>query len=232
VSLRALAKVGLLCAITIVACDSAPGKPSPADRPLNPAEVKDFAALYAGNCSGCHGADGQFGAGTPLRSPVLLALADDAVIERATAEGVPGTAMPAFAKRAGGMLDDEQVAILVKGMRERWSDPGKVAGILLPPYSAAAASAAGPSAGDVSRGAVAYDRYCASCHGEKGLGGERAGSIVDPSYLALVSDQGLRTTVIAGRPDLGMPDWRGYVEGSAMSPQEISDVVAWLVAQR
>ena len=52
---------------------------------------------------------------------------------------------------------------------------------------------------------------------------------MDPSYLALVSDQGLRTTVIAGRPDLGMPDWRGYVAGQPLTPQQVSDVTAWLV---
>src|SRR2546426_7252644 len=52
------------------------------------------------------------------------------------------------------------------------------------------------------------------------------------SYLALVSDQGLRTTVIVGRPDLGMPDWRGYVRGQPLSPEHVADVTAWLVAQR
>jgi hypothetical protein len=55
---------------------------------------------------------------------------------------------------------------------------------------------------------------------------------VDPAYLALVSDQGLRTTVIVGRPELKAPDWRGDVPGKAMSPDEISDVVVWLAAQR
>jgi hypothetical protein len=55
---------------------------------------------------------------------------------------------------------------------------------------------------------------------------------VDGSYLALVSDQGLRTTVIAGRPELGAPDWRGNVPGTPMTPQDIADVVAWLSAQR
>jgi hypothetical protein len=55
---------------------------------------------------------------------------------------------------------------------------------------------------------------------------------VDPSYLALVSDQHLRTTVIAGRAELGMPDWRGYIAGRALAPEEISDVVAWLVTKR
>jgi len=51
-------------------------------------------------------------------------------------------------------------------------------------------------------------------------------------YLALVSDRALRATVVVGRSDLGMPDWRGDVAGRSMSEPEIADVVAWLVAQR
>jgi hypothetical protein len=47
-----------------------------------------------------------------------------------------------------------------------------------------------------------------------------------------VSNQSLRTTVIVGRPELGAPDWRGNVPGRPMSDEEVSDVVAWLVAQR
>ena len=54
---------------------------------------------------------------------------------------------------------------------------------------------------------------------------------MDPAYLALVSDQGLRVAVIAGRPDLGMPDWRS-VAGQPLSRQQISDIVAWLTTQR
>jgi cytochrome c oxidase cbb3-type subunit III len=46
-----------------------------------------------------------------------------------------------------------------------------------------------------------------------------------------VSPQHLRTTIIAGRSDLGMPDWRGN-GGSPLTPQQVADVVAWLVAQR
>jgi cytochrome c oxidase cbb3-type subunit III len=50
--------------------------------------------------------------------------------------------------------------------------------------------------------------------------------------LALVSDQGLRTLVITGRPELGAPDWRANIPGKAMSDQEITDVVAWLTSRR
>jgi cytochrome c oxidase cbb3-type subunit 3/ubiquinol-cytochrome c reductase cytochrome c subunit len=47
-----------------------------------------------------------------------------------------------------------------------------------------------------------------------------------------VSDQGLRTTVVVGRSDLGKPDWRSNFPGHPMSPQEIDAIVAWLVAHR
>jgi mono/diheme cytochrome c family protein len=74
--------------------------------------------------------------------------------------------------------------------------------------------------------------YCSECHGPGGRGGSKAGSIVDGSYLALVSDQSLRIIAIVGLPEQGMPDWRDRVPGKPMSPSEISDVVAWLAAQR
>jgi cytochrome c oxidase cbb3-type subunit 3/ubiquinol-cytochrome c reductase cytochrome c subunit len=48
----------------------------------------------------------------------------------------------------------------------------------------------------------------------------------------LVSDQGLRTVLIAGRPELNAPDWRGNVPGKPMSEQEVTDVVAWLASKR
>jgi cytochrome c553 len=38
--------------------------------------------------------------------------------------------------------------------------------------------------------------------------------------------------VILGRPAVGAPDWRGDLPGRPLSEQEISDVVAWLAAQR
>ncbi len=74
--------------------------------------------------------------------------------------------------------------------------------------------------------------YCSSCHGADGKGGERASGIVNPAFLALVSDQGLRTTVIAGRPDVGSPNFCGDVAGKCMTGQEVTDVVAWLASQR
>jgi mono/diheme cytochrome c family protein len=207
-------------------CDRLPGRPREEDRPIRPDLVQDFAVLYRQNCAGCHGSETQPGAAVKLSDPVYLALVDDATLRRVIAQGVLGTSMPAFARSAGGTLTDAQIEILVREIRVRWSHPAALGGVTPPPY------AADSTPGDAQRGAEVYATYCGSCHGPAGTGSPRGGSIVDGSYLALVSDQGLRTMVIVGRPDLGMPDWRRYVQGRSMTAQEVSDVVAWLVAQR
>jgi len=168
--------------------------------------------------------DGKGGAAIALANPVFLAIADDSAIRRTAAEGVPGTPMPAFAQSAGGILTDKQIDALVRGIRS-WAKPDTLRDTTPPPYTAEAP-------GDPQRGADVYQTYCSSCHGASGRGGRKASSIVEGSYLALASDQQLRTIVIAGRPELGAPDWRSDVEGRPMSAQEINDVVAWLSSQR
>jgi len=146
------------------------------------------------------------------------------------ATGVPGTAQPAFALNAGGPLADQQVDVLAQGLRERWQRPAAVADDRVPPYDDGRAP--DRAAGDADRGRAVFATACARCHGEDGRGSPKGGSVADPSYLALVSDQHLRTTVIAGRSDLGMPDWRLGGTAAPLTPQQVSDVVAWLVAQR
>jgi cytochrome c oxidase cbb3-type subunit 3 len=191
---------------------------------MPPNNVMDFNLLYARNCAGCHGPDGKGGAAIALGDPVYLAIADAAAIIRVTADGVAGTSMPAFAQHSGGMLTDDQIHVLASGIR-RWAKPDVLRDANPPPYAA-------QSPADAKRGAEVYGMYCASCHGAEGHGSERASSIVDRSFLSLVSDQYLRTTVITGRPEMGAPDWRGDVPGKLMSAQDVSDVVAWLAAQR
>jgi cytochrome c oxidase cbb3-type subunit 3 len=210
--------------IICAACGRSPGRPGAHSQVIPPSQVMDFDILYAQNCAGCHGPGGTGGAAMPLGNPAFLAIADDAAIRRTAANGVPGTPMPAFAQSAGGMLTDRQIDSIVGGIRS-WARPGVLRGELLPPYTA-------PAPGDPRHGAEVYKTYCSACHGPDGRGGKKASSIVDGSYLALVSDQDLRTAVIIGRPELGAPDWRNNVPGNPMSPQEISNVVAWLAAQR
>ena len=216
------------CALTLLACTGCnrlPGKPTSADVEIKPRNVRDFAVLYNENCAGCHGREGAGDCALALANPVYLAIASDDTLRRITGLGVPGTLMPPFAKSAGGMLTDEQINILADGIRARWARADALTGETPPPY-------ASNTVGDPKRGAGVYSTFCASCHGPDGKGTEKGGSIVDHSFLALVSDQSLRSTVIAGRPELGQPDWRNCEPGHPMTPAEVTDVVAWLGAHR
>ena len=219
-----LVTLAIVALLACAACNRLPGVHRADSEVVPPSEVVDFNQLYEQNCAGCHGVDGKGGAAIALANPVFLAIADDTAIRHTAAHGVPGTPMPAFAQSAGGMLTDKQIDALVRGMRS-WAKPNVLGDQMPPPYKATAP-------GDPQRGADAYRTYCSSCHGANGRGGSKASSIIDGSYLALVSDQQLRTIVIVGRPELGAPDWRRDVEGRPMSAQEISDVVAWLSSQR
>ena len=213
--------LGLAATLALTSC-TAPRQPMET-RVLRPREVSDFRVLYAQNCSGCHGVDGQGGLTVGLGDPAYLAIADDATIRRITADGVPGTAMLAFAQEAGGSLTGTQIDILVRGIRTRWAKPD-ADNLKPPPYAAS-------RPGDAAHGQNVFKDFCSSCHGADGRSG-RGGSIADSSYLALVSDQHLRTVTIVGMPAFGAPDWRGDLPGKPLSGDDVTDVVAWLAAQR
>jgi cytochrome c oxidase cbb3-type subunit 3 len=215
----------VLAAIFVAGCGAPHGQPRNGSEVLAPNDVLEFGPLFGENCAACHGAEGRGGAAIALSNPVYLAIADDASIRQAIAKGGLGTTMPAFAQSAGGMLTDAQIDAITTGIRSRWSRPGILGAASAPPYSS-------KSNGDPQLGEVAYKTFCESCHGPGGRGGQKASAISDGSFLALVSNQSLRTIVIAGRPELGAPDWRGNLPGRPMSDQEITDVVAWLASQR
>ncbi len=220
-------------------CGPAPGYPKPGPEVARPDAVVDFPTLYKQNCAACHGDNGQNGAALPLNNAAYLAVAGADNLRSITSKGVPGTLMPAFAQSSGGMLTDRQINALVDGMMHAWARPAEFAGVALPPY-------ASTTPGDPAAGQKAYVAACARCHGDDGSGVKTATgqklpqgaiphSIVDPAYLALVSDQSIRSLVIAGRPDEGVPDWRSYITGPgahALSPTEIDDIVAWVASHR
>ena len=175
----------IVALLVCVACSSSPGHPAPESVAVRPDQIVDSAVLYGQNCAACHGSNGKAGAAIALGDPVFLAIADDAVIRQTIANGVPGTPMPPFAESAGGMLTDLQIDAIVRGIRS-WAKPDALRNVTLPPYSTKVV-------GDPRLGATVFATYCSSCHGLDGHGGSKASSIVDGSYLALTSDQDLRT---------------------------------------
>ena len=222
---RYLCSFAAISMMLLSACSAPPGRPSKESEDPAPNEISDFRTLYAENCAACHGPEGRGGAAIALADPVYLAVADNSIVRKVIARGVLGTSMPAFAQSAGGMLTDKQIDVLTSEIRSRWSRPGILEGANPPSYAA-------KSLGDVERGEASYRTYCSSCHGPQGQGGPKGSAITNDSFLALMSDQGLRTITIVGRPELGASDWRGNVPGKPMSEQEIADVVAWLASHR
>jgi cytochrome c oxidase cbb3-type subunit 3 len=198
-------------------------QPSSADEVVDPRTVLSFERLFATNCAGCHGVRGAGSAAIGLASPGYLAIVSEADLRRAIADGRAQTAMPAFAESAGGLLSDAQVDALVRGIRA-WAPAGLRREPETPPYQTSAT-------GDTERGARVFVEHCGACHGVNGKGGAHTGSIVNAAFLELRSEQSLRTNILAGRPDLGCPDWRRSGE-TPMTADDVTDSVAWLWAHR
>jgi mono/diheme cytochrome c family protein len=231
-----------LLASWVAGCDL-PGRPGPADRYVPPREEKRFGVLFQKNCAGCHGADGKLGPAPPLNDKLFLALVPDRELTRVIASGRTSTLMPAFAESEGGPLAADQVEVLASGIKSRWG-PVKPAPSGAPPYLLPQTESGLARSGDGEKGAKVFALACAGCHGERGqgrphggaAGGMTAGAINDPDFLALVSDQALRRSVIAGRPDLGMPDYAGLSgrpEGfQPLSAEDVANLTALLASWR
>lgn len=223
---KRIATVGL-CALALLAAAGCnlPGKPKAGPEVPRPEEVMAFDKLYGDNCAGCHGAGGRNGSATNLANPKYEAWIDDATLRDVIAKGEKKSLMPAFALESGGVLTDQQIDALVKGMRERWKKGDAFAGETPPPYKAS-------HPGDAGKGKAVYAIACARCHGMTREQPGKAGTILDGSFLALVNEQTIRTTIVPGRPDIGEPDWRGHIPGRAMTDEEVTDVSAWLMSQK
>jgi mono/diheme cytochrome c family protein len=208
-------------AALVSGCAHPPGYPP--DPIQRPDAVTDFATLYSQNCAACHGANGQDGPAIDLANPEYQAFVDDATMRKWISGGMPGTEMPAFAQSQGGMLTDAQVNALVAGMREKWSRPNALAGATPPSYLQT-------QSGDPHRGQIAYQAHCASCHSPSRQ------QVTSPVYLALIGDQALRDIIVAGRPDIGQPDWRSDAPAgktaTPFSAGDVDDIVSYLANLR
>jgi mono/diheme cytochrome c family protein len=194
----------------------------PWGKPVAPQKVAaDFQTLFRDSCSGCHGAEGRGGPGRILNDALYLAFIPKESLRNVIEHGRAGTAMPAWARADGGPLTPEQISLLVDGMERNWAKAVNLHGATLPAYEAGAA------AGDAMRGKKLFLRDCFACHAKGGL----AGPLTDPAYLALTTRQNLRTSIVVGRPDLGMPDYRMLNLGRPLGEQDIADLVTYLAGE-
>jgi mono/diheme cytochrome c family protein len=212
------AAAGSVLVFVTLGCDP-PGKPEP--EITNKLQVTDFAELYGNNCAGCHNADGKSGPARPLNNALYLSIIPRETLRSTIYYGRPGTAMPPWALSQGGPLTDKQVEAVVDGIEKNWAKPQSSPSGTVPAYAATVS-------GDPVHGKKLFGRACFMCHGP----GAPVGPVTDPTYLALASDQLLRTAILQGWPALGMPDYRTVNLGHALSDQEITDVVSYLSSLR
>ena len=195
--------------VLLVSC----GKPSIEDRPIRPSEVLDFDTLFASRCAGCHGTDGAGSGSIALHDPALLNIMSKDSLRTLIRDGRKGTLMPSFQSNTGNPLSDAQIDVIVDGMIGQWK-------VDAPPWSESRRYEV--KNGKATKGKGAFVDMCGQCHGNDGMGGS-AGSVIMPAYLELVSPQYLRTVILCGRPELGMPPM-----ASKIDDRTIDDIVAWL----
>ena len=182
----------------------------------------------AENCAGCHGADGRLGAARRARDPVYLALVDDATL-RARHRGGRRRAPRCRPSRGApaARSPTQQIDVLVAGMRARWARPDALAGAALPPYAGGRRATRGAARRRTRRTAPAVTAPTGD--GRR----RRAARSSTARTWRWSATRRCAPPCIVGRPDLGMPDWRGTAPADADdATQEVADVVAWLAAQR
>jgi mono/diheme cytochrome c family protein len=191
------------------------------------------------------------GPAPPLNDPLFLAIITDEQLHEVIAKGREHTLMPAFGGNQPadpvqlalgpvverGPLGEEQIDVIVKGMRASWAKPVERGQMPLPKYLSGTELDEDLKGAHKGPGEEIFQKACASCHGSGGLGRtaegnkSRAGALRQPAFLELTSNAVLRRIMITGRPDLGMPDFRKG-DGRPLSPEQIRDVTALLASWR
>jgi len=217
--------VAVLCCLVavITGCERPNYAPKHAAEDLQPQDITDFDMLFEQNCVGCHGVEGRNGASERLNYPLYLALVPKEELRKTITYGRPGTVMPPFDVAQGGRLTSKQIGILVDGFEQRWAKPVDFHGLTPPPYYQPADAKI-----DLADGKKVFTTVCGMCHGEHGV----IGPLATPAYLSLATDQYIRTAVLAGKPDRGMPNWQMLKAGHPLSNNEITDVVGYLSSLR
>ncbi len=149
--------------------------------------------------------------GPALNDSTLLAVTSDDQIFDLISAGVPNTEMPAWDQGYGGPFTDEQMRQIVAFIRAWEPDAPDVLAIAMQ--------------GDPVQGLIIFNDTCIVCHGESGMGTERAPVLNDRDRFSQFEDDWIVSTISSGRPAKGMPTW-----GTVLSPVQIRDLVSLLRA--
>jgi len=182
--------------------------------------------IYAENCAVCHGLNGEGRVGATLAKN-WPSIRPDLATRATIANGVLGTAMPAWSSINGGPLTDDEIDAVVTYILS-WQTGG--APEITPDMTATSRPAISPIPdvqGDPNLGAVLYDGNCAVCHGPNGEG--RIGATLLKNWSSIRPDLAIRSTIAEGVSGTAMPAW-SQENGGPLSEAEIDDIVAFVLS--
>jgi putative heme-binding domain-containing protein len=157
--------------------------------------IETGARLYAGQCSACHGTNGDLINGVDLRAGKFLTVRTDEDLARVLATGRPAAGMPSFA-----VLHTDESRAIIAYIRSGFD-----------------ATTDGVKIGDAARGAVVFEGKgaCTSCHRVNGRGAYTATdlteigtvrtpaslqrALVDPAQAILPANRSARAVTRDGR---------------------------------
>lgn len=185
-------------------------------------DIAKGAEMFKTNCTACHQADGKGKAGFApnINNIDFLSIADDALIKSFILEGRAGTSMMSY-KNMPNVADN--IDDLVAYMRS-WEKEFELAKIT-------PVDKTWKSAGDATNGKELFKSYCLYCHGATGEGYASGGAgtaIGNPAFLALVSDDYIKQTMILGRNGTAMKSFAGAKGVANMSDSDMDDVITYL----
>lgn len=168
-------------------------------------------ALYDHHCAECHGADGRGGKAPALNKQGLLRTVGEDYLIRSISFGRPVRGCPAYA----GTISTEDIKKIARHIKG-WQ---KGAMLDAPERDVRPAKTA--------RGEDLFT-LCGGCHGLEGEGA-MGPPLLDPGFLASVSDTELRRTIMWGREGTPM---KGYLKGggglATLDEGEIDELIAYI----
>jgi cbb3-type cytochrome c oxidase subunit III len=170
--------------------------------------------IFAANCTGCHGAQGEGTAIAPaLNDPTIRAQRTDEVLNRTIVNGVPATLMAGWGKTLPQSDIDNLVGLI------RYFDEipaGAIPQPELPPIASTDAEV-------IAAGGKLFSIACAQCHGPQGQGTQMAPALNVQSLLTTTNDQALKAIISNGVPNTRMPAW-----GGRLNDTQLNSIISFL----
>lgn len=166
-------------------------------------------------CGQCHGLQGEGGIGPAIGKTAFLNSVTDGFIQAMVTRGRDGTEMRSFTETGDDLarLDETELANIIAYLRSQSHQVDGVSKSLT---------------GTPISGKILFERNCAQCHGDGGVG-SYAPELGTPQFLRAASDSYLQATMALGRHQTLMkPMIRGGAGVVELASREVNDIISYL----